>query len=295
MCVDDLNNSDIDRNKSPLTHKITSGAQIYLKERGFKPIETEVYLEQYWLADIAAVVTPTNTELQKMRLIKTKPPYPYSSFDLMKKYGFATYQELHDSPQYKEIIQKHDIKLSEWNKTIDGFPSLMTSLVEVKISKSDFVKDNKWARPSPVNLRYLAIPCGLLKRSEFPPDWFILEFDASGRCVRLAQTGKLEQVNAEKQMWNIHQIAVRRANRTENTWSAKIAKAFNAQQTTRKQSYRISNILHAFMTIIKGGDSYHQTVDDVFKSYGINPDKISIFYKNDLQKLWGLLKSSPEQ
>src|SRR5690242_1203826 len=93
----------MDRNKTELTHRVTAAASLYLSECGFKPVETEVPIEQGWIADIAGACQPTPTELTKMKLV---PP--------RARYGRVDYQ------------QRNDERLRQ----IRAMPSVLTAMVE---------------------------------------------------------------------------------------------------------------------------------------------------------------------
>jgi hypothetical protein len=62
-----------DRNKSPITHEVTDAVAVWLDAHGFKPVETEVPMVAGWVADLAAVICPTQTELIALQLIKRPP------------------------------------------------------------------------------------------------------------------------------------------------------------------------------------------------------------------------------
>lgn len=147
-----------DRNKSDLTKQVTAAALMYLDERGCKPIETEVGVASGWVADIAAVLDPTITELVALKLLKRQP-----------RYG---------CPGYKE-----------WDTQVRQVHRFMTALVEVKVSRSDFSGDQKWTLPLPTNLAYLAFPKGLITESEYPAGWGLLEYSIETDCVRCRRRG----------------------------------------------------------------------------------------------------------
>jgi hypothetical protein len=296
----DNGKSKLDKNKTDLTHRITSGASTYLSERGFKPIETEVKLSDHWVSDIAGVVEPTLTELQKMKIIPRKPQSVYfRSFapeSFFKKYGNDYWKNdlYKQTPEYKKYEVKNaeqKIKLKDWHDITKTTPSLLTALVEVKVSRSDFTRDSKWTRTSPANLRYLAVPCGMLKRSEYPVGWWVVECDASGQVRRLAQEGTLETVKTEQQMWVIHNIAVRRHHRTEHKWLRDITKGFNAHQTIKKQNYRVSNIVEAMLNVVKSGGRFNEKdAEDCFRSHNIDYNRLPDYTKRNINSLWGVAK-----
>ncbi len=48
-----------DLNKSKLTENVTEAVIVWLKEKGFKPVQTEVRIANGWVADIASILRPT--------------------------------------------------------------------------------------------------------------------------------------------------------------------------------------------------------------------------------------------
>lgn len=145
-----------DRNKSQLTHDVTKACSAWLDNHGFKPWETEVCLpwtsdnEPGWIADIAAAIIPTQTELINLKLLPRRPsPKPTKDWYLLRR------------------------KLTR----------LLTCAVEVKVSRADFKADKKWTRVPPADLAYLCYPAGMLKPSDWPLGWGILEFYSKERVV----------------------------------------------------------------------------------------------------------------
>ena len=290
----------LDKNKSNLTHRITAGASTYLSDRGFKPIETEVKVAKHWLSDIAGVVEPTMTEMQQMKLVPKKPIVksfysgaPKSFFD---KYGNQYWQnnDYKNSDAYKKYkikVAGHQKKYKDWLDLVETLPALLTAVIEVKVSRGDFTRDVKWDKTSPVNLRYLAVPCGMLKRNEYPVGWWILECDASGKVQRLAQEGTLETVKIEQQLSVIHNIAVRRHHRTEYKWLRDMSKQFNANETKIKQNMRTSNIVKAIIAVTQsGGRTGGNNAKECFKVHDVDWNVLQEPVKEEINSLWGISK-----
>ena len=274
---------NIEANKSPLTHAITSGVQTYLKDKGFKPIETEVPIEAGWIADVASVIVPTPTEMQNMKIVPRRPKYEFMVHEPNNPDWWKT-------EEHKKFTEIQQAKHNAWKAILDAVPSPMTALAEVKTTRSDWISDNKWNRPSPVNLRYLAIPAGMLKRPEFPVDWFVLEFNVEGKCLRVAQQGKVIDVSYEKRMWVIHEIALKRHHRTEHVWQRSVMKRFATGQIASKQNYRVGNVARALLDVIKGGADRRDTIEDCFRYYGIDLNRMPYGVKEEVKALWGRLK-----
>lgn len=172
-----------DLNKSPLTQQVTKAVLAWLTEKGFKPVQTEVKVASKWVADISAVIVPTRTELQDLKLI----PRP---------------------PQWQEQNARQ-----AWYDNAKAMIQTYTSLVEVKTSRADFLKDHKWNSPQPTNLAYLASQKGLISTEEWPVGWGILEFNEERvRCLRPAP---LSLVSMESQRDTVLNIAMRLHNETD--------------------------------------------------------------------------------
>ncbi len=138
-----------DLNKSKLTEKVTGAVIVWLKEKGFKPVQTEVRITNGWVADIASILRPTQTELLDLKLIRKAPKW---------------------SPETQKDV-------TEWSSDVREMKrQIFTCLVEVKASRKDFIRDHKWDLPQPTNLAYLAVPKGLISEEEWPVGWGILEF-----------------------------------------------------------------------------------------------------------------------
>jgi hypothetical protein len=199
---------------------------------------------------------------------------------LRAKYG-ADYWK---SDEFKALQEERAEQFRVWKQLTEAIPSPLTALVEVKVTRSDFQRDDKWLRPSPVNLRYLAVPKGMLKPEEYPVGWFVLEFNNEGKLLKLSQQGSLEKVDIERQMWIIHEIALRRHHRTEHTWMRDTMKRFNASQTEQRQDLRIRNVVGAIVEVIEG-HSYGKTPEEIFSFRRIPFDKLTHWDKEKL-KLW---------
>lgn len=143
----------LDRNKTNLTHRITALSMIYLKHRGFSPIETEVSVENGWIADIASFCTPNMTETSRLRL---------------------------------RSISRFGLKELDSGEIRFCYGPLLTAIVEVKISRNDFLKDKerKFSGTFPAHLCYLAYPKDMLDENEIPRGWMVLEMTKNGAQIR---------------------------------------------------------------------------------------------------------------
>jgi len=197
-----------DTNKSPLTRAITVAAVLYLAKRGFKPIETEVPVLPGWVSDIAGVCVPTWTEAQKLKLLPKKDPE-------------------------RELVYQ-------------ALPTPLTAIVEVKLTRTDFLKDRvrKFQR-LPAHLCYLSVPRGLLTPDEWPTGWFVLEHNSKdGRINRLARHCEPSHVEPQQSLWLLYEIALRRHNRTHRRFVADMGRQRTVQAGTRRIDAALRAVTH---------------------------------------------------
>lgn len=168
----------LDRNKTELTHAVTKATVAWLEDRGCKPLESEVPIQAGWIADLGGVLAPTLTELRKLKFITSRPHWKNSNCEAWYQHAYS--------------LQR-----------------VMTCLVEVKTSRSDFVGDKKWKLPIPTDVAYLAVPHGLVSPAEWPEDWGILEYIESSDHMRCVRVPALLSAAVEMQRDVILSIAVR--------------------------------------------------------------------------------------
>jgi len=143
----------LDRNKSDLTHRITSLAMIYLYNCGFKPIVTETPVGNGWIADIASFCLPNCSETKRLKL---------------------------------RSCTRFGLNNSDYSEIEFSYGPILTAIVEVKVNRSDFIKDKnrKFAAEFPAHLCYLAYPYGMLQQEEIPVGWLALEMTSTGTMLR---------------------------------------------------------------------------------------------------------------
>jgi len=219
----------LDKNKTCQTHRATATASAYLDLRGFKPIETEVPVFDGWIADLASYVYPSNTELNKLKLVGKKK----------SKYSYCIDQE-----QVKSFESRYG-------------PGPFTAIVEVKVTKSDCKKDMDFkfaGRIFPAHLCYLAYPKGLIEKP--PHGWIGLVLNE--RCDRLLKVEMpfCTQIIHAQHLGDvanvIAQVGIRRHHRTRFAEQRDWVKAFNADETKRKRSYTIHSALQILEKYIFG-------------------------------------------
>lgn len=236
-----------DRNKSSLTHRVTRAASLWLDNHGFKPVETEVWLEsgdingKGWIADLAAVICPTQTELINMKMIPRRPPWG----------------------KVKEVREA-------WEEQYRALDRMMTCIVEVKTSRNDFVRDRKWKATPPSDLAFIAIPHGIVAESFWPKNWGVLEYRKSTLVKLRNPVPRISTVN--EKLGLIYQIAIRRDHRTRYKVTRQWAKTCRVREAEEKHTNRIGKLINAFEAIASGRINSIRTVTSVQQTleyYGI--------------------------
>lgn len=221
-----------DRNKSPITHEVTDAVASWLDAHGFKPVETEVPLALGWVADLAGVICPTQTELIALQLIKRPPSWN-------EIHSLKTKRRTWDADAYKA-----------WQGTIDALRRTMTCLIEVKTSRADYCGDKKWTLTPPTDLAFVAFPRGLVKAEEWPTGWGILEFH-DGAIKRLR--APTPQVTADSQQRDvILSIAIRRDHHTRYSRFREAQKETRLASATETSMARIRDIFRAVLSVARG-------------------------------------------
>ena len=242
-----------DRNKTALTHIVTQAARQWLENHGFKPVESEVYMppasveEKGWIADLAAVIAPTQTELIEMKMIPRPPRWKYKG------------DNTHYEPQRYA-----------WEKLYKPLDRLMTCLVEVKTSRPDFRGDRKWKMTPPTDLAYLATPPGIVSREEWPEGWGILEL--RGQVVAQLRVPTARMATPEQHFSVVYQLAICCDHRTRRADMREQQKQFALHDAQRISVDRIDNIIRAVHDIAAGKLSWGgplNSVEEALKSHGI--------------------------
>lgn len=253
-------NMILDRNKTDLTHKITDAASQWLDNHGFKPVETEVCMpwstngenQKGWIADLASVICPTQTELINLRFVKRPPQYRYG----------------HKNEDYEERRAAWD---TEFNKVFRR----MTCLVEVKTSRSDFMGDRKWKLTPPTDLAWIALAPGIATVDECPEGWGILVM--RGDLINQVRVPKPRVATVEEQLHVIYQIAIRRDHRTRYAQEREYSKEERLQRAVDASQAR--DIVHAIRDIVTGqfGSSEFpiESAEQAFSYHGIHNVKDS--------------------
>lgn len=256
---------ELDKNKTPLTHKITAVAVEHLDRMGFKPVETEVPVAGGWVADLASFIYPTPTEAKKLKLIS------------------GTH-----SQEYSEI------------RFIYG--PMLTAIVEVKISRSDLAKDTerKFNCPyPPAHLCYLAYPTGLLKEEEIPRGWIGLAMSKAGeRLVKVCRPWamKVYPQHPGDVADFIAQVAIRRDHRTRHKALRELRRAHNAKQTNDHRVAKTYNVIRALFAALTNESFYiDKTLPEILQNFGFAnlPDYVQK-QVDRLEKIRQQITSMPE-
>jgi hypothetical protein len=217
-----------DRNKTTLTHEVTTAITAWLDDRGFKPIETEVPICSGWCADLAGVITPTQTEQISLGLL---PRYP--SYNLSKETRLAWHA-------------KHP----NWDALHRSLSRVMTCLVEVKTTRGDYRGDHKWTLPQPTDLAYVVFPRDLVRPEEWPAGWGILEYH-EGAIKRLRVPTPFS-ITDSQQRDVILSIAIRRDHHTRYARFRESQKETRLAAVTEISMDRIRDVAHAVLCVARG-------------------------------------------
>lgn len=257
-----------DGNKTDITKRVTAAVCFWMDERGFKPMDTEITVDLGWIADVAGAITPTETELQDLKLIPRKPQW---------KRGC-------DEAQYQQ--QRND-----WYALRDQTSRLMTALVEVKTSRSDFIGDRKWTIDIPTDLAWLAYPAGLVSHSEWPDGWGILEYQESRDCVVTKRPPRIHVTNPTQQLSVVFAIACRQDNRDRYAQLKEALKRQRDDQNERRSLTRINDAIRMALAVARGrhGKKEFSTIDEVFEYFSNHEfrcEKPPKWMMTEMESLW---------
>jgi len=250
----------VDRNKTEITHNATHQVGCWLDERGFKPVETEVGVRARWVADLVGVCCPTQTELIKLKLISQPPRWRSES----------------DQPRY-----------AGWRDAMEAIPKILTALVEVNTSVSDYRRDRetKWvAEKWPTNLCYVAIPEGMIPREEWPAGWGVILLSKEATTIRKTFPSQVRPVSAEDQLNVVLSLAVARDHVTRHARLREFQKRIRFEDADRKSICRISDAISFVRDVMRG-----RPVDVALRSRNIRAE----LPKHLLADLEGLRPAGP--
>jgi len=215
----------LDRNKSALTHRATATAAAWLDGIGCKPVETEVALGG-WVADLASFWTPTCTEAKRARLLRDICP------------------DIKDHTSSFEWLTRR-------------YPSRLTLVMEVKVTRSDFLADSgrKYRVIGPErDTRRLLIPpahlCVLATTAEAMgkdrlADWGVLKLSADGsRVVKWESPWHINAQHPYQVEDLIAAVAIRRDHATRYAGARRFWKSYRAELSQDKARRLLHKNLH---------------------------------------------------
>lgn len=238
-----------DANKTSLTRQVTELAAQWLAEKGFKPVETEVPVGDRWIADIAGAAVLTPTEAISLKMVPGRPKWS----------------------------RNFTAEMEEWGRLFRSLPTVMTAVIEVKTSRSDFTRDDKFAREPASNLLYLACPSGLVKVDELPSHVGLIYCDGAARCVRHASLRVVSQLKSTEVVYS---IGVRRDHFTAYERFREMNRQSTELQNERSNKSRLSSIARCVMDIAQG----KRSAKDALCWYGVKVGKTEQDVVNQLER-----------
>jgi len=250
-----------DQNKTELTKQITAATCFWLDERGCKPVENEVTVDRGWIADIASVVCPSNTELQDLKLIRRAPKW--------------------SKPEQREA----------WEAEVAAIACMMTVVVEVKTSRGDFLHDKKWTSAPIADLSWIAAPAGLIGESERPQGWGVLEYSQTRDCMIQRCPAQVRMTTAEQQRNLIHAVACRRDNQTRYEHINRIRRQYADENKQRESLTRVKDAMRAALSIAHGE---HGSVEGALEAHRIKLRSVGELEMLGLTRLWNCSPNASE-
>lgn len=251
-----------DRNKSELTHKITSLSIGYLDTIGCKPVETEVQVSQGWVADVASYWYPQPFETRKSKVIKK----------------FCD--------DYEEWKKKPKAVCDHWIR-FHGQP--LTTLVEVKVTKNDYEKDKDrklFSQHPPAHLCWLAYPQGIIDEEELiGSDWGLIRCSPDGeRILKIVSAPRCMPQHPGDVLDFVAQVGIRRDHRTRKKFIREAWKNYRLENFENKQRTKLSSFIYAFEDrFVKEKPPNFSSLEDALKFHGIK--KIPKYLKDHLLKI----------
>lgn len=251
-----------DRNKTELTLRVTEAAAAWLAGIGAKAIETELFVDEGWQADLAALWSPTRTEAQRTKLLRPRPRCPAM-------------------PPYERFHEARDA----WEKTYTALPRVITIAHEVKTARSDFRRDTKWDRPPPADMRVLSIGPDVAREDELPEGWWVLRHHATGRLRSVTPAG-VTPVDLQQRFWIAVAIAERRHNRTANAFLRDLQKTHRDEASARQTATRFRDAIRIVLAIARGE---RESAEDCLEYYA-HRDRIPESLQAELASIYGIAR-----
>ncbi len=240
-----------DRNKTPLTHRVTATAVAFLDGMFCRPIETEVQVDQGWVADIATFLEPTMTASRKLKL--------------------------HDRFIDGEFVKRADIYRG-YGRSLEYYEWPLTVIVEVKTTRQDFLKDvkGKFERSKPAHLCFLAYPTDIVRDNEIPKGWGALRMTKDGkRIFRRPRQPRVEPQHPGHTIRLLAEIAKRRDSRTRRKAFRDWMKAYRMEDSERKKRYTVNQVVIQIVRWLTSRDvslGEDLTLKDILDQVGVRVD-----------------------
>lgn len=264
-----------DRNKSSVTCAITAQAIEHLKYIGAKAIETEVPLGSAWIADIAALWSPTPTECLRSKLLP-----PRKKVQVVHEWEGGKFTRTEDDPAQK------------WDEMYSHLPGDITIVHEVKTSYSDFNRDDKFTREPAGDLQILSYLKGCIPEHRLPKNWWLWEHTAGGR-LKVAPCPIINHVDWDKKFWLAAALAERQHNRVFNKWQADLQKKYRMEDTLRTAAYRIRNIAKIVHEVARGERTPEEALQYYFNYSDLEHNKDYLL--PTLREIHGIIKKGGAQ
>jgi len=141
------------------------------------------------------------------------------------------------------VIFKEISSASAERPDVIGFGSGISSLIEAKVSRTDFLKDKKkHFRKHPElgmgKYRFYACPTNLIKEEELPKNWGLIYVSEKGRCIIKVQP-KAQKISIESEHLFMYSVLRRTLVYMDNDELDKFAK--KSMDTTQRNYYLNSN------------------------------------------------------
>jgi hypothetical protein len=145
----------------------------------------------------------------------------------------------------------------------------MTCLVEIKTSRADFLRDDKWECESPADLSYVAMPSGIASIQECPATWGKIVL--SENCDRVIKTHAPipRQSSVSGQSDFMASLLMRLHNDIHYAREREFQREQRLGEGINKTISRMSNLVNAFLAIADG-----KPVDEAMKYHIAYHDKI---------------------
>ena len=152
----------------------------------------------------------------------------------------------------------------------------LTWLCEVKVQRSDFLKDDKFDKPPQAHLQFVACPKGLIEAHEIPKGWGLLEVADSGDGHRVFKNNDrllVHDIDRETEVRLVERMVWamwwRHSNETMQTFHRKAT----SEAQIRRDANKVSSIVYAICDYIRGSEFLERrgrnTLKDCLRGHGI--------------------------